>query len=350
MATTTQSSIIAVFRKFSDAQAAIKDLQAAGIPSNDIYLETGSGDLSGPGTKKREGGIVGWFKSIFGDESESDRSYYEDALTKGMSLVRVDTAEDQIDTVEQILNRHAPENVVSDEDVAPSTSARATGEAPAKKTGNAIPVVKEEVQIGKQRVLRGGIRVYSRVVREPVEQNVSLQEERVRVERQRVDRPATAADLSAGEEQVVEVQEFAEEPVVSKQARVVEEVRVGKEASQRTETVRDSVRRTEVNVEQIPAQAGATTAQTFDDSDFRADFQRRYGTSGATYDTYLPAYRYGYEVASDPRYRGKSWDQIESDLRSDYGRRYPNSTWERMKDAVRYGWDKVTGKTKAART
>jgi stress response protein YsnF len=61
--------------------------------------------------------------------------------------------------------------------------------------------------------------------------------------------------LRAGNEQVVEVEEFAEEPVVSKSARVVEEVRVGKEAAQRTETVKDSVRHTEVDVEQIPEKA-----------------------------------------------------------------------------------------------
>jgi uncharacterized protein (TIGR02271 family) len=203
--------------------------------------------------------------------------------------------------------------------------------------------VKEEIQVGKRQVLRGGVRVYSRLIEEPVEQNVSLREERVRVERRPVNRSATDADLSAGKAQEIEVQEFAEEPVIAKQARVVEEVRVGKEVSERTETVRDTVRHTEVDVEQTPGAAGPA----FDDSDFRADFQKRYAASGASYDTYLPAYRYGYNIASDPRYKGRSYDEIESDLRSEYGRRYPQSAWEKIKDAVRYGWDKVTGKAQA---
>jgi len=280
-----------------------------------------------------ESGITGWFKSIFGDETDPDRSGYENAIKQGNALLRVDVEEDEIPTVEAILNRHSPV------DVHANTGA-ATGAA--GKT-NAIPVVQEEIQVGKRQVLRGGARVYSRVIQEPVEESVSLQEERVRVERHPVNRSATDTDLSIGQEQVIEVQEFAEEPVVAKQARVVEEVRVGKEVSERTETVRDTVRHTEVNVEQTPG----ANATTFDDSDFRTDFKKRYAASGASYDTYLPAYRYGYDMASDPRYKGRSFDEIESDMKSDYGRRYPTGAWEKMKDAVRYGWNKVTGKAQA---
>src|SRR5207302_151340 len=90
-------------------------------------------------------------------------------------------------------------------------AARAASGADAGTT-KAIPVVKEEIQIGKRQVLRGGVRVYSRVIEEPVEESVRLREERVRVERQPVNRSATGGDLSAGQEQVIEVQEFAEEP------------------------------------------------------------------------------------------------------------------------------------------
>jgi hypothetical protein len=52
-------------------------------------------------------------------------------------------------------------------------------------------------------------------------------------------------------------------------------------------------------------------------------------------------------ISLDPRYKGRSYDEIESDLQSEYGRRYPKGAWEKMKDAVRYGWDKVTGKAQA---
>ena len=353
----TQNTIIAAFRSTSDAQAAATELESAGVSRSDIYLESGSEKSSR--SKKTEGGITGWFKSIF-EGDEDDRSTYEDALTRGNCVLRVDADEQQIPTVENILNRHSPIDVHADRGGA--TAARTRNEtARGANAEGAIPVVEEEVQVGKRRILRGGVRVYSRVIEQPIEERVDLREEHVRVERQPVNRAATSADLSGGQEKTIEVQEYAEEPVVAKQARVVEEVRVGKDVSERTENVRDTVRRTEVNVEQLPGGsatgAGAATASRgttgsgttaeYDDSDFRSDFQNRYATGGAKYDTYLPAYRYGYDMASDPRYQGRSFEEVESNLRTDYGQRYPNSTWEKMKDAVRYGWDKVTGKARA---
>jgi uncharacterized protein (TIGR02271 family) len=165
-----------------------------------------------------EGGITGWFKSTFGDESDADRSEYESALKQGNALLRVDANEGEIPTVEAVLNRYSPV------DVHAGTGARASASGAETGTTKAIPIVKEEIQVGKRHVLRGGVRVYSRVIEEPVEESVSLREERVRVERRPVNRSATDADLSAGKEQEIEVQEFAEEPVIAKQARVVEEV------------------------------------------------------------------------------------------------------------------------------
>ena len=110
--------------------------------------------------------------------------------------------------------------------------------------------MEEELQVGKRQVERGGVRVRSRVIERPVEEVVRLREERVRVERRPVNRPVTEADLRAFREGTIEVIEQAEEPVVSKQARVIEEVAVGKDVAERTETVRDTVRRTEVDVEE----------------------------------------------------------------------------------------------------
>ncbi|MBV9033646.1 MAG: YsnF/AvaK domain-containing protein [Acidobacteriaceae bacterium] len=386
MASTTKSTVIAAFRNSADAQAAAQDLQAAGINRGDIYLEssgsgtsttssTSSTDDYSSRTTRHEGGITGWFKSLFGAEEDTDRAGYERAYSEGHYLLSVDADESQIGRIEDILNGHSPVNVHTDDaytsgsttgspnygTTGTATTAAAlgttgaAGTARTPKTGanteESIPVVEEELQVGKRRVLRGGVRVYSRVIEQPVEQSVDLQEERVRVDRRPVNRPASDADFRTGKDEVIEVEEFAEQPVIAKQARVVEEVRVGKEVSQRSETVRDTVRRTEVDVEQIPATTGATgtatgaaTGAAFDDSDFRRDFQTNYGTSGAAYDTYAPAYRYGYDMASDPRYKGRSFSDVENDLRTDYGRRYPNSTWDKMKNSIRYGWDKVTGR------
>ena len=114
----------------------------------------------------------------------------------------------------------------------------------------AIPVVEEELAVGKRAVEGGGVRVRTEVEERPVEEKVRLREEHVRVERRPVDRPASEADIArARQAGTIEVREKSEQPVVQKQARVVEEVVVGKEATERTETVRDTVRRTDVEVE-----------------------------------------------------------------------------------------------------
>ena len=112
-----------------------------------------------------------------------------------------------------------------------------------------IPVVEEDVKIGKREVERGGVRVKTTVQETPVEEQVNLREEHVRVERRPVDRAATAADISQAQHgRTIDVREKSEEAVVQKEARVVEEVVVDKEATQRTETVRDTVRKTDVDV------------------------------------------------------------------------------------------------------
>jgi uncharacterized protein (TIGR02271 family) len=116
-----------------------------------------------------------------------------------------------------------------------------------------IPVVEEELQVGKRQVERGGVRIASRVLEQPVEQAVQLREEHVTVERHPVDRPVTDADRAAFQEGAIEVTERAEEPVVAKQARVVEEVVVSKDVEQRTETVQGTVRRTDVDIEEEEA-------------------------------------------------------------------------------------------------
>src|SRR6185312_2244001 len=104
------------------------------------------------------------------------------------------------------------------------------------------PVVEEELQVGKRKVQKGGAKVETRVTETPVEQQVNLHEETVKVERRPANRAAKAGDV-AFREGTIEVAETAEEAVVAKRARVIEEVVVCKEGRDRTETVRDTVKR-----------------------------------------------------------------------------------------------------------
>jgi hypothetical protein len=78
------------------------------------------------------------------------------------------------------------------------------------------------------------------------------------------------------------------------------------------------------------------------DTDFRRDYEKRYAASGHRYDEFAPAYDYGYRMGRDPRYKGRAWSDVENDMRRDYATNFPQSTWEKFKDAVRYGWERVT--------
>ena len=112
-------------------------------------------------------------------------------------------------------------------------------------------VIEENLEVGKRVEQTGGARLRSRIVERPVEASVRLREEHVTVDRHPVDRPATDADFNAFKEGTVEVTESAERAVVAKEARVVEEVTLGKEVSEREETIHDTVRKTEVDVERL---------------------------------------------------------------------------------------------------
>jgi uncharacterized protein (TIGR02271 family) len=115
-----------------------------------------------------------------------------------------------------------------------------------------IPVAEEELHVGKREVGGGRVRIRSHVVERPVEEQVTLREEHVSVERRPVDGTMRTGSVNDGDlfrERTVEMEERSEEAVVSKEARVVEEVVVRKEADQRTETISDTVRKTEVEVE-----------------------------------------------------------------------------------------------------
>ncbi|MFC4932891.1 YsnF/AvaK domain-containing protein [Massilia sp. GCM10023247] len=225
------------------------------------------------------------------------------------------------------------------------TGSALTGSQQRDTTKTAIPVVQEQLKIGKREVQRGGVRVYSRVVETPVDESIGLREEHVNVERRTVDQPISGADATAFKEQSIEMRETAEEAVVEKSARIVEEVTINKEVSQREQQIHDTVRHTEVEVEQL----GGNTARSNmmgDDDYYRQHFTSTYGSSGASYDEYAPAYSYGSEMRRNQKYSGRKWDEVENDLRTDWESRSTGSkagsTWEKMKAAVRQGWDRMT--------
>ncbi len=125
-----------------------------------------------------------------------------------------------------------------------------------------IPVIEEDLQVGKREVESGGATIHTKIEETPVEEIVKLRSEHVKVEPTSVDRPANEADFNQ-RESTIELMERMETPVISKEARVVEEINLDKTVEEREETIRDTVRKTEVDVEK------------FDSDDEHKDFPKR---------------------------------------------------------------------------
>ena len=114
------------------------------------------------------------------------------------------------------------------------------------------PIVEEELSIGKREVASSGARVTSSVEERPVEKTVSLRQEEVKADRRSADRELSPEEAEAAfEGKTVEMMGTSEEAEVSKTARVVGEVSLNKQTNEREQTVRDTVRRTDVEVEEV---------------------------------------------------------------------------------------------------
>ena len=265
-------TVIGLFDSKTEAQAAARDLEAAGFAKENIDFSnrrfdettTTSATTSTPGT----GGISGFFNSLFGDDTTTAQNYTNVASdTEAILTIQTDSDE-RSRQIAEILDRNGAVDV--DERSAQyqanyaqsgGTTQTATTENRTAATGDMkIPIVEEQMQVGKREVEGGGVRVRSRVIEKPVEETLRLREEHVVVNRRPVDRAVTDADLSSFKEGDIELTERSEEAVVSKQARVVEEVVVGKQVAEREQVVSDTVRRTDVEVEEINTDTNARRA------------------------------------------------------------------------------------------
>ncbi|MGI6207818.1 MAG: DUF2382 domain-containing protein [Anaerolineae bacterium] len=310
--------------------------------------------LAGAGIGAAAGGLVGALVSA-GLPEEEARAYAE-GVRRGGTLVTVNTSDEAADRAADIMRRYSPVDIesraamwrqegrVGTEEATRTTTTteermaerpRATTEAE-----TTLPIVEETLQVGKRQTPRG-VRIHTRVVEQPIEEHITLREEHVDVERRRADRPLTEEEAEqAFRERTIEVSAISEEPVVHKEARVTGEIEIAKEAEEREEVVRGTVRRTEIDVERSPEEM-RRRAEEF--TTLRSDLQRHYtqnlSRSGRSFEDFLPIYQYGYDLATDPRYRHRDWAQIEAEASQEWARKHAGmGTWDEIKDAVREGW------------
>ncbi len=294
------TTFTAMYENRADAERVQAELQQLGIIDTDgghgIHDKNTPGFSNDQSSGQQSGGFWGGLKNSF--MPDEDRHTYEEGVRRGHFLLTVNTDEQNADRVHQILESS---NAVDVDEKSASwknegwtapTAGATTGAAFASSsTGSSdrsfgsttdsdrsfgsstdsneqrIPIVEEQLAVGKREVNRGGVRVRSYVKETPVQEQVSLREEHVHVERHAVNQPLSAANLGADafQERDIELTETGEEAVVAKNARVVEEVVVSKDVENRNETISDTVRRTDVDIEQLgDTGTGTERAAMFD--------------------------------------------------------------------------------------
>lgn len=255
--TNDRTTLVCLFHHDDQARAALNELYEAGIPQSSISVIGGQA-LQGAGRS-------GTSELDTLDIPARDMEHLRDGIQSGGSIVAVSAISDEVGTVERVFGRHdatkidesAPRNTDAGRASMAGSDAPLAGNSGAAQASStagetAIPIIEEELAVGKRTVDQGGVRVFRRVVEIPAEQSVNLREEHVVVDRKAVDRPATQADLNAQGDRSLELKETAEEAVITKNARVVEEVVVAKEVGEHTQHIRETVRRTEVDIEELP--------------------------------------------------------------------------------------------------
>ena len=138
-----------------------------------------------------------------------------------------------------------------------------------RATDEIIPIVEEQLRVGKRDVNLGRVRVRSYVVETPVSEEVTLHSDHVEIDRHPVDRAVKAGE-DLFRERVIEAEEHREEAVISKEARVTEEIALRRHQEDHTETVTDKVRHTEVEIEDARTDLKTRSADVVDSSDMAA--------------------------------------------------------------------------------
>jgi uncharacterized protein (TIGR02271 family) len=219
------TTVISAIANPKMAHELVNELVEAGFKQQDVELLEGN-----------EKEIL--FQVVERGFDEADARGYARAARGGKILVAARIPEGKAERAVAIMERYETAN----------------GEGSKEERGETVQEVEEELSVGKRKVASGGVRVTTSVRERPVEQTVTLREEHVEAERRPASRRLSPEEAGkAFEGRTVEVLGISEEAAVSKQAKVVGEVAVGKQVEEREETVKGTVRRTEVEVEEIGA-------------------------------------------------------------------------------------------------
>jgi len=236
-------TVIGFFENNDKAKVASSALSSGGFKSDAIDVSPSriEGDYKGADYEYTEDNdSSGFWDFLFGDDNER-RDTMSKVGTRNTVVTLYAETRAEADRAAHILDENGAINI--------DEKSRATDSVGTDIKGDkSIPVVKEEIAVGKREIETGGINVRSIVVEKPVQENIRLRKERVYVTRKPVDRPVSTE--TAFDDKVINVTEHNEEAVVEKTARVVEEVTVGKEVEEVTDTIKDTLRETEIEIDE----------------------------------------------------------------------------------------------------
>jgi uncharacterized protein (TIGR02271 family) len=264
--------VVALFDTTEHAEAARKNLESAGFPTGEISVVSNK-TLTASGQALREPGL--WHRLFGRDIEQHEATVYGRAVEQGGVVLTVRVPETDVSKAMGILNAH---NVVDVQNRAVEhglLSAQEVTSAPPKVAAAGASVARiitdavskdqvlrlaeEQLEVGKRLVQEGTTRIRRFVTEKPVEAKVTLHEEHASVVRRAISDPAFLKDIDWSDK-TIEVIETAEEAVVSKSAHIAEEVVLSKTGSDRVETVKDTVRRQQVEVEREPGPGQAKKA------------------------------------------------------------------------------------------
>lgn len=264
-----QEKIVTLFDSAIQAEAAKRNLVKAGFSDRDISLISGE-RLQQEGQSIRHPSL---WQRLFGHDVDKDEAdVYTRAMDKGGVVLTIRTEEEKLARAMTILHSHDSVDVpsrmqssVGNGTTAPGINPTAgkqfageTNDRPAEPlrtslTGDEseadiLRLAEEQVEVGKRLVSEGSTRVRRYTVTDTVSEDISLHEQHADIFRRSVNEPALAGEVDWSEK-TVEVAETHEQPVINKTTHVKEEVVVRTDGSDRTETINDTVRRQEVDID-----------------------------------------------------------------------------------------------------
>lgn len=341
-------TLVAVFDNRGDAQGAMDELLASGFSSHEVRLSLADGtgqtdSLTGaapadlaqaePEHLSLGESIRVFFRDIFGTDNGPHVQKYSDAVSRGHHVLTVNAADEpEVERAADIVERHGPVDIdekaaewAGGAPIAHAESMRMSGAGGIQQSQGHSLQFEGDRNLFQQQSLNEGAPMGT-TYQEPMDINTDLN-----AYEGRTGAPMQGSSLEGSARQ------DSMSGAAASAGSLQRDTGIGG-ATPPAQQPRGGVR-------VYPRDAGAAGSSWKDDqSYYRNHWNANYAGTGGLYDEYAPAYGYGAEMARDAKYRDRPWNEVESDLRSDWEKRDTTgeSSWERFKAAIRHGWDRMT--------